>query len=93
MSIADDFELSRFISLPIDLMGWARYFYDDTEFIQSEIVRFAYKCPMAEDVDELRVSQYVIKFDGDTINVELELDTNINLPGKALLLNPDEKDL
>lgn len=93
MSIANDFELPKFISRPLELMGWAKHFYDGTDFIHPNMVRFAYKFQMAEVVDELRAGHYVIKFDVDTINTELGLDTNINFPGEVLLLNRNEKDL
>lgn len=45
---------------------------------------------MADDVDKIYVGDYIIKFDEETINDKLDMDTYINFPGEALLLEPNE---
>lgn len=40
MRIDNDFELLRFMYLPLQMMGWRSYFMDGTELIHREMVRF-----------------------------------------------------
>lgn len=93
LSIATDFELSRFIYCLVQTRGWGNYFLDGKKFIHPEMVHFAYSCPITEEKDELMAGLYIVKFDKATINEELGLELDGDLLDEAMLLNLEEKDL